>query len=246
MKTYKILNGAFIIVFCAISSWAIEYSDGDDTQSGFSKVCKPDDVFSGIYLGGGLGYDFLDNKYDIDVPTNVTLNSLRQKKGSINTHAYNLYGVFGFGGVYNRFWYTGVETELFVRRGGQTKHDKGVRIENKNAYGFNFRLRGGYIFTSIGLLTYIGAAAERSINHIAIKDNTNSYPHDKSYGSYHPSLSIGLEKKLRNNWSLRMDLCYTIGIWDDTDRFFIANNTKIPFKAKTNKKSVKVMICKYL
>ena len=243
MKIINIFCGTLMTLFVATSAIAIEYSDDEDQ---FCEVGKPDDVFSGIYIGAGLGYDFLNHKYDLSVPAGISLPNVQNKKSSINTHAYNIYGLFGIGGVFNRFWYTGAETELFIRRGGQTKNKTGIRVESKNTYGFNFRLRGGYIFRPSGLLAYASIAAERSINHIAMVDSANHYRYDRSFGSYNPSLSIGLEKKLRNNWSARIDLSYTIGIWDDTGKYFVENKTAIPFKAKTNKKTLNFMICKYL
>lgn len=241
----KSFYSIFTALLCTTACVAIDYEDANDKDS-FCEVGAPDDTFSGIYLGCGLGYDFIDNKYELTPDSGVVLNNVKKKKGSISTHAYNFYGILGFNGVFNRFWLAGVETELFIRCGGQTKHNNGVRIEHKNTYGFNFKLRGGYIFRPISILAYLGVAAERSISHIAILNNANTYSLNRSFGSYHPSLSLGIEKKMRNNWSARLELSYTIGIWDDTGKYFVENNTKVPFKAKSNKKAVKVMFCKYL
>ena len=249
MNFYKIV---ILVVFTSVSSIAstIEYEDANNK---FSEVGRPDEVFSGIYAGFGCGLDFIDNKYEIaERPAYGTtaLNTvidITQRKGSINLSPYNIIAFAGFGGVFNRFYYLGFETELFVRRGGKTKHNGGVAIEAKSTYGFNFKLRGGYIFRPANIMLYTVLAVDRSINNISLKlKDQNKYTGDESFGSYHPLIGLGVEKKLRNNWSLRAEASYTIGIWDDTGkRIQAATNVLVPFKARANKKSIKLAIVKY-
>lgn len=227
------------VLFCS-SVFGVEVVDTSD-------LSIPDDVFSGMYVGAGAGVESLDNKYDIQIPASINMLNITRQKDSIRTNVDNLFGVFGFGGVFNRFYYVGLETDFTYRISSKKKDNGGVQIENKKNYAFDFKLRGGYIFRPAGVLLYTAVSADRSINHISIKNNDGNFIGRKSFGSYHPSISVGAEKKLRDNWSVRVEFSYTIGIWDDTGRTIdISNVQYIPFKAKTNKKSVKLMVCKYL
>jgi len=247
-----IRNSVFCTCLFLISSAAsgIVY---EDENSKFSPVGAPDEVFSGMYVG--LGLELISNECKYEILThNELCNTIQNNhRGSIRTYPYSFLGIIGFGGVYNRFYYAGVETELFFRRGGGTKESNDIRIQTKNTYGFNFRLRGGYIFKQHGLMLYGTVSADRSINNIAAKKQNpeGEYTGYESFGSYHPSIGIGLEKKLRDNWGIRGEFVYTIGIWDDTGKFLkTADNSTIAnsprFRATANKKSIKLSVVKYL
>lgn len=238
------MNNFHRILFLSVLSCSYVFgSDVVDT----SDLATPDDVFGGMYIGAGVGFDSLDNKYELQIPENINMQNVTKLKDSISTNTYDIFGVFGFGGVFNRFYYVGLETDFTYRMNSKTKDNNSVQIEHKKTYAFNFKLRGGYIFRPAGVLLYTAVSADRSINHILIKSNDGKFIGRESFGSYHPSISVGVEKKLRNNWSARGEFSYTIGIWDDTGKKIDISNTQyIPFKAKTNKKSIKLMICKYL
>lgn len=249
-----IRNSVFCTCLFLISSAAsgIVY---EDENSKFSPVGAPDEVFSGMYVGLGLELISNECKYEILTVGNdgykLSGSINAGYKSSVRTYPYSFLGIIGFGGVYNRFYYAGVETELFFRRGGGTKESNDIRIQTKNTYGFNFRLRGGYIFKQHGLMLYGTVSADRSINNIAAKKQAGEYTGYESFGSYHPSIGIGLEKKLRDNWGIRGEFVYTIGIWDDTGKFLktidnstIANSPR--FRATANKKSIKLSVVKYL
>lgn len=239
MKYYSLLLLSLCISASSLASDSIKYYS---TDTDFCEVGAPDEVFSGMYASFGIGASFLDNKYEIaDTPV---VNGLT-KKGSMNTNTQALYGVLGFGGVFRNVVYLGAESELFARHGSSEKESGNVRIKTRGTYGFNFKLRAGYVFRRHGLILYSIIGANRCIGHISIKKN-NQYIGEVSYGSYHPMLGIGVEKKLRNNWSVRTEFSYTIGIWDDTQKAFeLSANTLLPFKAKANQKTVKILVSKY-
>lgn len=239
MKYYSLFLLSLCISSTSLAADDIKYYSKD---ADFCEVGEPDEVFSGTYVSFGIGASFLDNKYEIaDTPI---VNGLT-KKGGMNTNTQALYGVFGFGGVFRSVVYLGAESELFMRRGSSIKESGNVRIKTRGTYGFNFKLRAGYVFRRHGLILYSIVGADRCIGHISIKNN-NEYIGEVSYGSYHPMLGIGVEKKLRNNWSVRTEFSYTIGLWDDTQKAFELNaNTRLPFKAKSNQKTVKILISKY-
>lgn len=245
-----IRNSVFFTCLFLISSAAhgIVYEDEKDK---FNPVGAPDEVFSGLYAGFGLDLISNECKYEIFATEKLDANIKQGYKGSLRNFPYSFLGILGFGGVYNRWCYLGVETELFFRRGGGTKVNDYIKILSKNTYGFNFRLRGGYIFKQHGLMIYGTISADRSINHIAAKKLEDGYTSYESFGSYHPSIGIGLEKKLRDNWGIRGEFVYTIGIWDDTGKYWkidqkstIANSPR--FRATANKKSIKLSVVKYL
>ena len=140
---------------------------------------------------------------------------------------------------------------------GSVSIDQSIDLKCQSTMGLSIKFRAGYVPHAKSYMPYIVFGCERfqhslrsSINITGSTDkHTSGY---ESFGSFHPLIGVGIEKKLKSNWSIRGELTYNIGVWDSTNKKL--NNsiqsaklsTLSRFKAKGNRFTTRIVISKFI
>lgn len=221
----------------------------EETPAELPELSEPIYNFSGMYTFIGAGYDTTGNKVRI---TNSRVNLKGRTRNLV------LFGGIGCGGVFQDKYYLGIDFEAFRRSNGNEKTINTTSISNSvlysyvrahNTLGIAIKSRIGYIRPGCSYMPYIIFGCERfqhQFRMVAKQGNVSSSSNRDTYGSFYPVFGLGIEKKLNNNWSFRTEVTYNLGIWDDTSKKINLGSATIPYKAKGNRASIKVMFSKYI
>ncbi len=135
--------------------------------------------------------------------------------------------------------------------------DQSIDLKCQSTMGLSIKFRAGYVPHAKSYMPYIVFGCERfqhslrsSVNITGSTDkHTSGY---ESFGSFHPLIGVGIEKKLKSNWSIRGELTYNIGVWDSTNKKLTNAiqsaklSTLSRFKAKGNRFTTRIVISKFI
>lgn len=270
---------------CGLLITSCVFAENENIQ--LPELGEPVPVFGGLYVLGGVGYDWVSNKYEFKKSSIVYDGEKQQEKGKviasyisendkidpsngkISTSNISAFAGIGCGGLFEDKYYLGIDFEMFMKFNGnkksksclfssvlkskgtekEIKETANVTVKGKNAIGLTIKARLGYVIPGCGCMPYAVVGCER-FQHSVKLDVTNDSSGFVTYGSFYPVVGVGLEKKLKNNWSMRGELVYAIGNWDDTGKY-LKNKSEsrvrsTKFRAKGNRLSFKLMLVKYI
>lgn len=135
--------------------------------------------------------------------------------------------------------------------------EQSIDLKCQSTMGISIKFRAGYIPHAKSYMPYFIFGCEKFQHSLRSSVNISGSAEKhvsgyEAFGSFHPIVGLGIEKKLKNNWSIRGEITYNIGVWDSTNKK-LANSIKSKklstvgrFKAKGNRFTTRVIISKFL
>lgn len=196
---------------------------GDDIELGevgaddFQELGEPSKIISGAYWGLETNAAFI--KHNVDVENN---NQRSSYSSSSTQMELGLLG--GFGAAFHQKWYTGIELKIFRRFKGKTEdHDK-VHIEHTQNTSLAMDVRLGRLFPQQGNLVYGSFGFTRVFGRVYFDGNNGAREYG-SFGSFYPTIGIGIEHKIGNMCNVRCAAQYTITTKDNKHATRVGNTT---------------------
>ena len=196
----KILVGLLLISNGCIFA----VNDDDD----FIELDEPYQYVTGAYWGVTVGPTFV--KHKLTATDKDAKNVLQSTNISKTQFDFGL--MAGFGASFYKDYYVGLETEILKRAG------KGTYYKNENdafglkfqpQFGLNMNVRFGYLFPKQGNMVYAMVGFSRTLGKAVGKDD-NDKRVEQSFGSYFPTVGVGIEHKINYDWNIRLDVKYSI------------------------------------
>lgn len=205
-------------------------------QNDLLPLGEPVRNISGAYYGIGIGL----------ARTHHKLNFLGNNGFHYNSSAYQpeLSFIVGFGAPIWERWYAGIELDLFHRFKGKTAHlDNGIHLEHSANSSVNMDVRFGYLFPEFGNMVYLTAGFSRIFAKVRFnveKDNFNKKC-STSFGSFVPTIGLGVEHKINHLWSVRLD--YRFAIPSNEKEQIVKNYAGTwHYKGKANRMNIRLSI----
>lgn len=207
------------VLFASLICFSVNATQGEKPQSisevtynndDFLPLSEPERVVNGAYYGLGITMSRLSGKL------NLSKNGQVSEKYSRSVGQYDLSAIVGFGAAFYERYYTGVELEFFKRFPEKTSRNEEVGIIYASNMGMNMDVRFGYQFPKYAALTYVTLGFARVIGKAAFyAPNAAESSDDRTFGSFYPTVGVGLEYKVNHLWNVRGDLRYSITSKDD-------------------------------
>ncbi|MDR3187439.1 MAG: porin family protein [Holosporaceae bacterium] len=171
----------------------------------FSELSEPHRNVSGAYYGLGLGSSLISHK--------VTYGKGEGQKSSSkkNAHQFDISLILGFGAPFYGRCYAGVEWDLFKRFSKKTSYENEIGIIHSANIGLNMDVRFGYLFPEHGSMVYFTAGFARIVGRVTFNRGST----EGSFGSFYPTLGVGVEHKINHRWNVRGDFRLAITSKDD-------------------------------
>ncbi|MDR0632263.1 MAG: hypothetical protein LBF54_03440 [Holosporaceae bacterium] len=151
----------------------------------------------------------------------------------------------GFGSAFYKGYYAGIEMELFKRFGEKASRHPGgeVGIIHKSAIGLNMDVRFGYLLPKRGELIYVTVGFARVVGGVAFYEGSggNRPGYEGSFGSFYPTLGVGVEHKINHLWNVRGDFRISITSKDD-NKYLSTRSTTWKYEAKPSRMAFRISI----
>ncbi|MDR2645786.1 MAG: porin family protein [Holosporaceae bacterium] len=202
---------------------------GDAAEGGdFLLLGEPERRIGGAYLGGGLAVSRISHKLNAEKTGEDRIDFSRS--GS----QMDVSVLAGFGSAFHKRDYIGIEMEIFRRfGGGESFHTSGkVGLRHCSALGMNLDIRPGCLFSLQGALAYVTIGVARIQGQVISKTSD----HRGTFGSYYPTVGVGVEQMINFKWSIRGDIRMSITSKDNDKQL---DNWK--YDAKPNRIAVRIL-----
>jgi hypothetical protein len=199
----------------------------DEFKDELPELSEPYRNVSGAYYGLGLGSSIISHK--------VTYSKGEDQKSDFkkNAHQFDVSLIAGFGAPFYDRYYAGIEFDIFKRFSKKTSYNDEIGIIHSSNIGLNMDVRFGYLFPEHGSMVYLTAGFARIVGRVTFdKGNTEG-----SFGSFYPTVGVGLEHKINHQWNVRGDFRMAITSKDDNK---YSHNWK--YEAKPNRIAFRVSI----
>ncbi len=204
----------------------------------FLPLGEPDRVISGAYYGIGIGSSSI--KHEILASKNNGACS----KYSSTSNQFEISAIAGFGTPILKRYYAGIEFEIFKRLSGKDHSFDGMHVQHCVNTSMNMDVRIGYLFPLRGTLVYFTAGFARLFGRVSFDRDIGGRRRNESggsFGSFYPTLGVGVEYKFNQTWNGRCDYRYCITSKDD-ERGFNTGNAVWKWRAKPNRMSVRLSL----
>lgn len=211
----------------------VDAKTGEDAkQSEFQELGDPYKNIGGAYWGVGLGIARTQHKIEFSEGL-----STETKQHSSSSGQAEISLLLGFGTAFHNRWYAGLEFEVFNRLKGKTAdYEDGLHIVHDSNMSFNFEGRFGYLFPEHGNLLYLTMGVSRLFGRVSFGSAKDSR---SSFGSFFPTVGLGVEHKLNSNWSMRADYRYVISSKDNEHE--VATDSKVyKYRGKADRMSFRL------
>ena len=191
------------VLFMGISAFAesnVDYAENDDT---FIELSDPSRYISGAFLGLGGGASSVSHK--LTAHNESTNQDHRIKKSATQ---YDLSFLLGFGSLFHRNYYAGIQFEIMKRCGKGSSYDENLGFKFNPQFGINMDVRFGYLFPRQGNLAYATIGFSRTLGKVLFK--TSDRDVEVGFGSYYPTLGLGFEHKINHLWNVGACLKHSI------------------------------------
>lgn len=208
-----------------------------DLQKEFAPLTDPYATVSGAYYGIGVSANAFSSKYSIkEAPAGS--NVPQNKKQSKTLPAFSL--LAGFGSTIYKSLYTGIEFDIFYRlKGGKNSNDNPIRT--KSYSGFNMDVKFGYQLPKYSSLLYVTAGFARVLGQVSFDAGRTT----STYGTFHPTIGVGIVKKINDSWNFMVDLKYIIASKDNNKEYHAASGRYV-YDAKPQNLSIRLAITKQI
>ncbi|MDR1375297.1 MAG: porin family protein [Holosporaceae bacterium] len=229
----KFIGAAFLFVlsqfFAESDLWAAaeQGSSANKSADDFFELSEPHKSISGAYCGLGAGLSLISH--------NVSYAKSGGSEASCKKNAsqFDFSLICGFGAPFYGKYYAGVECDFFKRFSKKTSYNNEIGIIHSANIGANMDVRFGYLFPEHGSMAYLTAGFARIVGRITF-DKSNG---EGSFGSFYPTVGLGLEHKINHRWNVRGDFRIAITSKDDNKYY---GNWK--YEAKPNRISFRLSI----
>lgn len=214
------------ILFIGVAAFAedndvVDYSEDNDS---FIELSEPSKYISGAFWGIGGGPSFISHKLNAH---NETANQDRHvKKSAVQ---YDLAFLFGFGTLFYRDYYAGINFEIMQRFGKGKSYDEDLGFKFSSQFGINMDVRFGYLFPQQGNLLYTSVGFTRTLGKVLFKGTGQNT--EIGFGSYFPTFGLGFEHKINHLWNAGICAKYSITSKDSKDNI-AGGGQKWSYKAK--------------
>ncbi len=199
----KVLYGALFISFSVIGE-DISSNISEGTLEDFVPLDEPEQRVTGAYYG--LGYDLSFIKHKVSAESDNPKESKKVNKSATQS-AISL--LAGFGTGFYRDYYIGLEFEIMHRFSKKTSYDGEIGLKFPSQFGINMDVRFGYLFPKQGSMVYLTAGFSRTLGKVVVKTQ-DGHEVERGFGSYYPTIGLGVEYKLNPRWNVRLDGRYSI------------------------------------
>lgn len=212
---------------------------------------------NGAFIGLGATFAKITNKVSLkNSATPAITNNIKD-----NNVQPMLSLIAGFGGNFYKRYYAGIDIELSKRFSNKEKGkthigdnalndiESGGKVILKQKYdcdaavvfdtytGLNMDVRLGYQLQN-GVLPYLTFGFSKENGKVSLYDHaTGNRLATESYGSFHPTLGLGIERQLNYRWNVRCDFRISIPSTDTGKRFYGFSQ-----RAKTSKVSFRLSL----
>ena len=169
----------------------------------FQPLSEPYRYISGAYCGAGVGYAFIPLK--INTTYNDVTTEYKKKKAQPE-----IFLTAGFGSSFYKDYYAGLEME-FCKKFSKRKsyHKDGVYgVEHRPTFGLGMSVRFGYQMPLYKSMIYGSIGFSKLIGRSYVKHEDKEYT--ASFGSYSPTLGLGIERRINYNWNIRLEGLYSV------------------------------------
>jgi hypothetical protein len=212
----------------------LSQSSGSPVSEEFLDLDEPDRNISGAYYGLG----FTLSRISHSMKASRSGQEVSFKKAD---NQYDISLIGGFGSMFYKRYYAGIEMEFFRRFSGKTNyHSSGaIGLKHTSTVGLNMDVRFGYVFPKQGSLVYATIGCARVLGTVVSAEGVgrNARVQEGSFGSFYPTVGGGVEKKLNSRWNVRGDLRVSITSTDDNRRVRNWN-----FEAKPSRTALRVSV----
>ena len=181
----------------------------------FMELDEPYRYVTGAYWGLSVGPTFVKHKLTAHNETADTY-----QKTSFSKTQFDLALLGGFGTSFYKDYYVGIEMEM-MKRFGKGEHYKNgsdkFGLKFNSQFGLNMNVRFGYLFPKQGNMVYALVGFSRTLGKV-IEKKADGSNNEKSFGSYFPTVGIGIEHKMNYDWNVRLDVKYSITSSDSNRR----------------------------
>ncbi|MDR0580892.1 MAG: porin family protein [Holosporaceae bacterium] len=208
---------------------ASEQPMGNVEEKDFLPLGEPERQIDGAYLGGGLATSSISHKLHAE---KVGEGRVDFSKSGVQM---DISALAGFGSAFYKRNYIGIEMEFFKRLGGgESFHSNGeLGLRRCSDLGLNLDVRPGYLFPLRGALVYATVGVARVRGQVVSKTGS----HQSTFGSYYPTVGIGIEQMINSRWSVRGDIRRSITSKDDGKQF---GGWK--YDAKPNRTAMRILL----
>lgn len=206
------MRNLLVVLLLLTNSLVIaENSSVDDLQ----ELDDPYKYITGAYWGISVGPSFVS--YELNGHCDATGEVQHTK---ISKTMWDLALLAGFGTSFYKDYYIGLEMEMMKRKGRNVCFKDSADVwglKFSSQFGLNMNLRLGYLFPKQGSMVYALLGFSRTLGKVVEKRNDNIV-NEKGFGSYYPTVGLGIEHKIDHNWNVRMDVKYSITSKDSENR----------------------------
>ena len=188
-----------------------ENSSSDDLM----ELDEPYRYVTGAYWGVSVGPTFVKHKLSAQ---NGSTGAFQKTNASKTQIDLALLG--GFGTSFYKDYYVGIEMEMMRRCGKGTHYANdtdALGLKFHSQFGLNMNVRFGYLFPKQGNMVYTMIGFSRTLGK-AVEKRADGREFDATFGSYFPTVGIGVEHKINYDWNVRFDVKYSITSKDSDKR----------------------------
>ena len=232
----KILFSVSVLSFCfSVNAKEAKTSISPYSSDEFQELSEPYRYITGAFLGLGLGYASVPLKVNAK-KTEAPAAEFKAKKKKGQTEMSLL---AGFGMAFRRNFYTGLDIEFCKRF---SKHEsptpnENFKIVHHPTFGLNMYARLGYQFPLSGTMIYSAFGFAKLIGHLETVNAENKKV-KSSFGTYSPTIGLGIEKRINYDWSIRLDAKYSL------TKKKTKEIEKFKYEGKVSKTAIKLYVTK--
>ncbi|MDR1236261.1 MAG: hypothetical protein LBJ96_04610 [Holosporaceae bacterium] len=208
MKKVSLL---FVFMYSAVfSADSAPVNEGAQTTDEFLEPAEPERSVGGAYYGVGVALSRISHNLKAS-----KIGATGRTEFRSNKNQFDVSLIGGFGAAFHKRYYAGIEMDFFKRLNGGTSYssDKQIGIKHSSTLGLNMDVRFGYLYPQQGYLAYVTVGFARVLGR-GLFDSGSCYS-EGSFGSFYPTLGVGVEKKVNHLWNVRADVRFSITVKDD-------------------------------
>lgn len=206
----------------------------NDEYSNLPELGEPCRYVSGAYFG--LGGTISNIKHKVTAKKKNSKQDIGESKSNAQ---FDLSLIAGFGSAFYKQYYAGIEFDFFKRFKGSSSRKEDMEVRFPSNIGLNMDVRFGRQLPHYGSLVYVTVGFARVIGEVTFYSNNKSAKY--SFGSFYPTLGLGIEKKINNDWNIRGDVRFAITSKDDNKDAKI-DKTEWKYEGKPNRVAFRISV----